>query len=171
MSERHVVGVYASYAEAETILSALSEHGFNRSRLSIVSPHVHHEDEIIGFVPRGNVAAWGAVHGALWGMALGVLVAFLAQLPQPSTDPFWLRAVVLFLFGVTFGGTAGLIVGGMTAYSLAPRFFIAPDVSLANERFSLVLDATAPAATRARDMVLTFEKTSPIGLDASAQAI
>ncbi len=171
MSERHIVGVYPTFAEAELLLSALSKHGFNRSRLSIVSPHVHHEDEIIGFVPRGNVAAWGAMHGALWGMALGVLVAFLAQLPLPSTDPFWIRAVVLFLFGIALGGAAGLIVGGMTSYSLAPRFFIAPDVSMANERYSLVLDAPALTASRARDMVLTFEKGAPIGLGADALAI
>jgi hypothetical protein len=171
MSERHVIGAYVTHQEALNVLNNLVSQGIDREKLTLLSPHVHKEDEILGFIPRGGVAAWGSLYGALWGIALGVVVAFVSMLPIPSEEPFLIRLATLLLFGVSLGGLAGLTLGGLTSWSLAPRFFISPDLFQSENRFCVVYDTTHPGALRARELVLTLERQSSGIFPAGSQAV
>lgn len=159
MKERRVVGSFETFAQAHDAFEVLVHRGYGQSNMAIVSPTVHGEKEILGFTPRSSVAASGAFHGALWGAALGVLVAFLIMLTVPAVRGFWLNALMTFLFGFSLGGLAGIVIGMLTSWSLAPDFIIAQDGESYAHRYALCLSATEETARKARHVLLEHERT------------
>ena len=159
MQERRVVGVYNEYAQAQEAVESLHRAGYRPLDLSVVSPHVHNEKDIFGFVNRSSVLAWGSFYGALWGAPVGILATFLARLSFPVFGPFWIEMVMVVLFGVALGGLAGFILGGLASWSVAPRFLISQDMRLVSSKYSTCLVGTEETARSARDLLLSHERT------------
>ena len=159
MQERRVAGVYDEYEHAQEALESLRHSGFRSEDLSVVSPHVHGEDQLFGFTNRSSLLAWGCFYGALWGMPIGILATFLARLSFPVFGPFWLEMLMVILYGVVLGGTAGLILGGLASWSVAPRFFISQDMRLVASKYSAVVVGSEETVRKARDILLSQERS------------
>ena len=112
MSNRTVIGIVETQAQAEAIVNSLQSSGFARSRISALFPdkqgttdfaHEHHTK-----APEGAVA--GAAGGGVLGGTLGLL-AGIGALAIPGLGPFIAAGPLLAALS---GAAAGAAVGGVT---------------------------------------------------------
>lgn len=125
-----IAGIFIDQTEAHKGLSDLLDAGFTKEKISlIVSDKAHH---IIFGAPaddEGNRATRGGAAGALWGGAVGLLLAGLTTVGTvlvPGAGLLVAGPVISMLTGVgagaAVGGLSGALIAGGFAADDAKRF-------------------------------------------------
>jgi hypothetical protein len=96
------VASYATYAEAQRAVDALSDAGFPVESVSIVGHDVRLVERVTGRLTTARAAGAGALSGAWFGLFIGLLVGLF------TTGPEW---VGLMLGGLLIGAFWGAVFG------------------------------------------------------------
>lgn len=121
---KNIAGVFDSEKECHAAVSKLLDAGFKKENLSlIVSDHARHTIFSSPVDDEGNRAARSGTAGALFGGALGTLVAGLTMIGAvtiPGSGIF----VVGPLIGMLSGAGAGAAVGGLAGSLIGAGFAV-----------------------------------------------
>lgn len=119
----NVAGIFDSKTEANEAVSTLLNTGFKKEDISlIVSDNARHTIFAAPTDDEGNRAARGGTAGALFGGALGALVASLAAVGSivvPGVGLLAAGPIVAILSGVGVGAAAGGLSGALISAGFA----------------------------------------------------
>lgn len=114
---RHVLGSYSEYDQAQAVVDALSDHGFDLHTVSIVGADLRLVERVTGRMTRGRAALAGALSTGWLGLLFGLFLGLFAE----SGTGLVLLATYGLLFGAIFGGvlgfTAHAATGGLRDFS------------------------------------------------------
>ena len=103
------VASYATYAEAQRAVDALSDAGFPVESVSIVGHDVRLVERVTGRLTTARAAGAGALSGAWFGLFIGLLVGLF------TTGPEWVGLVLGgLLIGAFWGAAFGFVAHWMT---------------------------------------------------------
>jgi hypothetical protein len=132
------------YAEAERLVDRLSDAGFPVERVRIVGIDVYSVEQVTGRLTNARAATAGAVTGALFGLAAGLLFALFTAGTQ------WLALVA---GGVVVGSMWGAAFGFVTHWATAGSRDFSSVRNLRAMRYALQVEAThAEDALRILDL-------------------
>jgi hypothetical protein len=97
---RQTVATYATYAEAQQGVDALSDAGFPVEGVELVGYDMRFVERVTGRLTTARAAAMGAASGAWFGLFIGLLVGLF------TTGPEWLGLVLGGLLIGAFWGAA-----------------------------------------------------------------
>ncbi len=120
-----IVGLFDTFAHAQSAVNDLISAGFNRDDISVVANNAagdfgSHENDNKGvnFSQAGGDAVKGAVKGGMYG-GLTALAATVALALIPGIGPIAaIGPLSAFLGGAALGATAGGILGGLTGMGI-----------------------------------------------------
>lgn len=137
-----VVASYATYAEAQRAVDALSDAGFPVESVEIVGHDVRLVERVTGRLTNVRAAAAGAASGAWFGLFIGLLVGLF------TTGAEWIG---LMLGGLLIGAIWGAAFGFVAHWLTRGQRDFSSVSSLVAARY----DVTAPGAEaeRARAIV------------------
>lgn len=121
------------YAEAERLVDRLSDAGFPVERVRIVGIDVYSVEQVTGRLTNVRAATAGAVTGALFGLAAGLLFALFAA------GTGWLALVV---GGMFVGAMWGAALGFVTHRAGAGRRDFSSIRNIKAMRYALQVEAT-----------------------------
>jgi hypothetical protein len=140
-----VVASYATYAEAQRAVDALSDAGFPVETVEIVGHDVRTVEQVTGRLTNARAAAAGAASGAWFGLFIGLLVGLF------TTGAEWIGLVLGgLLIGAIWGAAFGFVAHWMTR---GQRDFSSVS-SLVAGRYDVM--AARTEAERARQILGTF---------------
>jgi hypothetical protein len=132
------------YAEAERLVDRLSDAGFPVERVRIVGIDVYSVEQVTGRLTNVRAATAGAVTGALFGLAAGLLFALF------TVGTGWLALVA---GGVVVGSMWGAALGFVTHWGTAGGRDFSSVRNLRAMRYALQVEAThADDALRILDL-------------------
>jgi Heat induced stress protein YflT domain len=136
------VASYATYAEAQRAVDALSDAGFPVESVSIIGHDVRLVERVTGRLTTARAAGAGAVSGAWFGLFIGLLVGLF------TTGAEWIGLV---LGGLLIGAVWGAIFGFVAHWTTRGQRDFSSVSSLVAGRY----DVTAPQtqAERARELL------------------
>lgn len=103
------IASYATYAEAQRAVDALSDAGFPVESVSIVGHDVRLVERVTGRLTTARAAGAGALSGAWFGLFIGLLVGLF------TTGPEWIGLVLGgLLIGAFWGAAFGFVAHWMT---------------------------------------------------------
>ena len=103
------VASYATYAEAQRAVDALSDAGFPVESVSIVGHDVRLVERVTGRLTTARAAGAGALSGSWFGLFIGLLVGLF------TTGPEWVGLVLGgLLIGAFWGAAFGFVAHWMT---------------------------------------------------------
>jgi len=141
-ADKEVIASYATYAEAQRAVDALSDAGFPVESVDIVGHDVRLVERVTGRLTNARAAGAGAASGAWFGLFIGLLVGLF------TSGPEWI--------GLMFGG---LLIGAIWGAAFG---FVAHWLTRGQRDFSSVsslvagrYDVRAPRteAQRARELL------------------
>ncbi len=111
-----VIASYPTYEQAQTAVDALSDKGFDVSKVQIVGRGLHTVEQVTGRMTTGKATLSGAGSGAWFGLFVGLL--FLLFAPWTSWA-WWLFGAMIIgaVWGAIFGGVAHALRGGNRDFS------------------------------------------------------
>jgi uncharacterized protein YqgC (DUF456 family) len=140
---RQAVASYATYAEAQQAVDALSDAGFPVESVVVVGHDLRLLERVTGRLTTARAAGAGALSGAWWGLLIGLLVGLFA------TGPGWLG---LMLGGLLIGAFWGAVFG-----------FFAHWVTRGQRDFSSVSDVVAGSYEVTVPLYMTDRARGPLG--------
>jgi uncharacterized protein YqgC (DUF456 family) len=103
------IASYATYAEAQRAVDALSDAGFPLESVSIVGHDVRLVERVTGRLTTARAAGAGALSGAWFGLFIGLLVGLF------TSGPEWVGLVLGgLLIGAFWGAVFGFVAHWMT---------------------------------------------------------
>jgi hypothetical protein len=140
--DKEVVASYATYAEAQRAVDALSDAGFPVESVDIVGHDVRLVERVTGRLTNARAAGAGAASGAWFGLFIGLLVGLF------TTGPEWIG---LMLGGLLIGAIWGAVFGFVAHWLTRGQRDFSSVSSLVADRY----DVTAPPtqAERARELL------------------
>lgn len=114
-SSRRPVASFATYAEAQRAVDALSDRAFPVEHLSIVGQDLRFVETITGRRGYGQAAVQGAVSGGLIGAVFGFILGAFSWV-----DPL-ISGLALATYGFLLGAVLGAIVGVVGQWASAGR--------------------------------------------------
>ena len=154
MSERSVVGIYHSMAQAEEAVHKLDRAGFPVKHISIVTQNLASEKTTHGFITSGDdLTARGAVAGA-WIGGLFSLLMGAAFLWLPGFGPLLVvgRLAALLLAGVEgtmLGAATGGLLGALASWGIAEEHILDYEKQLREGKHMVIAYGTAEEVERA----------------------
>ena len=141
-ADKEVVASYATYAEAQRAVDALSDGGFPVESIDIVGHDVRLVERVTGRLTNARAAGAGAASGAWFGLFIGLLVGLF------TSGPEWIG---LMLGGLLIGAIWGAVFGFVAHWLTRGQRDFSSVRSLVAGRY----DVTAPRseAGRARDLL------------------
>jgi hypothetical protein len=121
------------YGEAERLVDRLSDAGFPVERVRIVGIDVYSVEQVIGRMSNSRAAAIGAVTGALFGLAVGLLFTLF------TAGVGWL---VLLLGGTAVGAMWGAAFGFVTHWVTGGKRDFASVGNLRAMRYAVQVEDT-----------------------------
>lgn len=132
---RVTIASYPDYAEAETAVDWLSDHGFPVQQLTIVSTGLRSVEQV-----EGRMTAWrAALLGAGAGAVLGTLLALVFGAISPE-----LNSTEVFLYSLGVCAVFGAVSGALfhVAWSSGRRDFVSVR-RMEADRYDVQVDAAA----------------------------
>jgi uncharacterized membrane protein len=117
----HIAGVFKSQYDANQTLSQLLEEGFNKDNISLIMSDAT-KGKIFAEVPESTSVAQGSTAGALWGGAIGVLIAGLTavgSITVPGVGLLVAGPIVAILSGAGVGAAVGGVSGALISYGFS----------------------------------------------------
>ena len=162
MSERSVVGVYHTMAQAEEAVHKLDRAGFPVKHISIVTQNLASEKTTHGFItPGGDLTVRGAVAGAWIGGLLSLLVG-AAFLWIPGFGPLLVvgRLAALLLAGAEgtmLGAATGGLLGALASWGIAEEHILDYEKQLREGKHLVIAYGTAEEVDKARAILQETE--------------
>lgn len=141
-ADKEVVASYATYAEAQRAVDALSDAGFPVESVDIVGYDVRLVERVTGRLTTWRAAGLGAASGAWFGLFIGLLVGFF------SSGPEWFG---LMLGGLLIGALWGASFGFVAHWLTRGQRDFASVSSLVAGRYDVT--AARSEAARARELL------------------
>jgi hypothetical protein len=136
------VASYATYAEAQRAVDALSDAGFPVESVSIIGHDVRLVERVTGRLTTARAAGAGAVSGAWFGLFIGLLVGLF------TTGAEWIGLV---LGGLLIGAVWGAVFGFVAHWTTRGQRDFSSVSSLVAGRYDVTVSPTQ--AERARELL------------------
>jgi hypothetical protein len=143
------VATYTSYAEAQSALDYLIDHGFYEQSLAIVLKEVAHSES----TPQESNWVLSSGQTALNGAVVGLSISFLALMISMWT-PTYQASVDLAFCGVVYGALVGGVIGVLTWVFAQKNAAQNRANSLPSQQYNVIAQSTD--ATRAQAVLFTL---------------
>jgi len=141
-ADKEVVASYATYAEAQRAVDALSDAGFPVESVDIVGHDVRLVERVTGRLTNARAAGIGAASGAWFGLFIGLLVGLF------TTGPEWIG---LMFGGLLIGAIWGAVFGFVAHWLTRGQRDFSSVSSLVAGRYDVT--AARSEADRAREIL------------------
>ena len=141
-ADKETVASYATYAEAQRAVDALSDAGFPVESVDIVGHDVRLVERVTGRLTNARAAGAGALSGAWFGLFIGLLVGLF------TTGPEWIG---LMLGGLLIGAIWGAVFGFVAHWLTRGQRDFSSVSSLVAGRYDVTVARTQ--AERARELL------------------
>jgi hypothetical protein len=141
-ADKETVASYATYAEAQRAVDALSDAGFPVESVDIVGHDVRLVERVTGRLTNAGAAGAGALSGAWFGLFIGLLVGLF------TTGPEWIG---LMLGGLLIGAIWGAVFGFVAHWLTRGQRDFSSVSSLVAGRYDVTVARTQ--AERARELL------------------
>jgi hypothetical protein len=141
-ADKETVASFATYAEAQRAVDALSDAGFPVESVDIVGHDVRLVERVTGRLTNARAAGAGAASGAWFGLFIGLLVGLF------TTGPEWIG---LMLGGLLIGAFWGAVFGFVAHWLTRGQRDFASVSSLVAGRYDVIVARTQ--ADRARQLL------------------
>ena len=131
---RRAIASYATYAEAQRAVDALSDRRFPVERLAIVGSDLRTVEQVTGRLDVGRAALAGAASGASTGALFGLLFSLFL------TDDAGVSVLGVVLYGLVFGALIGAALGALGQALTGGRRDFASVSGLAAGRYEVMAD-------------------------------
>ena len=154
MSERSVVGIYDTMAQAEEAVHRLDRAGFPVKHISIVTQDLTSDNTTHGYImPGDDLAVRGAVTGAWIGGLVSLLIGS-AFLWLPGFGPLLVigRLAALLVAGVEgtmLGAAAGSLLGSLANWGIAEEHILDYEKQLRAGKHLVIAYGTAEEVDKA----------------------
>jgi len=158
MSERSVVGIYNTMAQAEEAVHTLDHAGFPVKHISIVTQNLASDKTVHGYItPGDDLSARGAAAGAWIGGLLSLLIG-TAFLWIPGFGPLLVvgRLAALLLAGVegTMVGVAtGSLLGALASWGIAEERILDYEKQLREGKHLVIVYGTTEEVDKAHALL------------------
>jgi uncharacterized membrane protein len=158
MSERSVVGIYDTMAQAEAAVYALDRAGFPVKHISIVTQNLASAKTTHGYItPSDDLTVRGAATGAWVGGLLSLLVG-AAFLWIPGFGPLMVagRLAALLLAGVEgtmMGAATGSLLGALANWGIAEEHILDYEKQLRASKHLVIAYGTAEEVDKAHTIL------------------
>jgi uncharacterized membrane protein len=162
MSERSVVGVYHTMAQAEEAVHRLDRAGFPVKHISIVTQNLASDKTPHGFITRGeDLTARGAVTGAWIGGLLSLLMG-AAFLWLPGFGPLLVvgRLAALLVAGAEgamVGAATGSLLGALASWGIAEEHILDYEKQIREGKHLVIAYGTAEEVEKAHAILQETE--------------
>ena len=162
MSERSVVGIYHTMAQAEEAVHRLDRAGFPVKHISIVTQNLASGKAIHGYItPGDDLTARGAVTGAWIGGLLSLLIGS-AFLWLPGFGPLLVigRLAALLLAGVEgsiVGAATGSLLGALANWGIAEEHILDYEKQVREGKHLVIAYGTAEEVDKAHTILQETE--------------
>lgn len=169
--DRLVVRLCNSEDEAEVVVTALEEVGFNQEAMEVVelnrmADHYDEENSIVG-----EAVISGAVGGAIWGGVFGA-IAGLGILLVPGIQPVFASTIqgtwaFITLSGIVCGAILGMILGFFIGLGVAEEDAYIYDTSMKQGTMMILLHTNRRRAPEASEIMRQPGQPMPLASPAS----
>jgi len=162
MSERSVVGIYDTMAQAEEAVHRLDRAGFPVKHISVVTQNLTSDNTTHGYImPSGDLTVRGAVTGAWIGGLLSLLIGS-AFLWLPGFGPLLVigRLAALLLAGVEgtmVGAATGSLLGALANWGIAEEHILDYEKQVREGKHLVIAYGTAEEVDKAHAILQETE--------------
>lgn len=162
MSERSVVGIYDTMAQAEEAVHRLDRAGFPVKHISIVTQNLAGGKTTHGYItPGDDLTARGAVTGAWIGGLLSLLIG-AAFLWIPGYGPLLVvgRLAALLVAGVEgtmVGAATGSLLGALASWGIAEEHILDYEKQVREGKHLVIVYGTAEEVDKAQAILQETE--------------
>ncbi len=142
-TEQSVVGVFATFAEAEAAIKRLDKADFPIGHVSIIGQNLESEKDIHGYVTAGDVAKTGAATGAwvggLFGLLIGAAFVWVPGFgPLIVAGPF-AAAMLGGVEGAATGAAGAGLLGALIGWGVSHKHILKYEDHLRGGRYLVVV--------------------------------
>jgi uncharacterized membrane protein len=162
MSERSVVGIYHTMAQAEEAVHRLDRAGFSVKHISVVTQNLASGKTTHGYItPGDDLTTRGAVTGAWIGGLLSLLIG-AAFLWIPGYGPLLVvgRLAALLLAGVEgtmVGAATGSLLGALANWGIAEEYILDYEKQVREGKHLVIAYGTAEEVDKAHAILQETE--------------